>query len=115
MKKVFISQPMDGKTNDEIFEERDIALLEIKQKINDDVKLIDSFCNEELTPLEYLAYSIKCLSKADIAYFAKGWQDNQRCLIEHRCAMQYDIYVILSEFDPHKTVIGRRLDKGFWD
>ncbi len=115
MKKLFISQPMVDKTDEEILKEREIALSEARQLLNDDVELIDSFCTEELTPLGYLAYSIKCLSMADIAYFAKGWQDYRGCLIEYECARKYDVRFILSEFDAHKTVIGRRLDSGLWD
>jgi hypothetical protein len=115
VKKLFISQPMVDKTEEEILTEREVAILEAQKLLNEDVELIDSYCNEELTPLGYLAYSIKCLAGADVAYFAKGWQDYRGCKIEHECALQYGVKTILSEFDPHKTVIGKRIDAGFWD
>lgn len=28
---------------------------------------------------------------------------------------QYGIEILLSDFDPHKTVIGKRIDAGCWD
>lgn len=115
MKKLFISQPMVDKTDEEILTEREAAILEAQKLLNESVEPIDSYCHEELSPLGYLAYSIKCLSEADVAYFAKGWQDYRGCKIEHECALQYGVYVILSEFDPHKTVIGKRIDAGLWD
>ena len=106
---------MVDKTDEEILKEREVAVLEARKLLNEDVELIDSYCHEELTPLGYLAFSIKCLADADVAYFAKGWQDYRGCKIEHECAMQYGVKVILSEFDPHKTVIGKRIDAGLWD
>lgn len=106
---------MVDKTDEEIIKEREVAILEAKKLLNKDVELIDSYCHEELTPLGYLAFSIKCLADADVAYFAKGWQDYRGCLIEHECAVKYGVETILSEFDPHKTVIGKRIDAGLWD
>lgn len=43
MKKLFISQPMKGKTNEEIEAERAKAVEEAKAVLNDDVEVIDSF------------------------------------------------------------------------
>lgn len=34
------------------------------------------------------------LAGADIAYFAKGWQDARGCKIENTCAIEYGIPVI---------------------
>lgn len=115
MKRLFISQPMVDRTEEEIFSEREKAFAEAKVLLGDDIEVIDSYTDVLMNPLGYLGYSITCLSKADVAYFAKGWQDYRGCKIEHRCAVDYGIKVILSEFDPHKTTIGKRLDAGLWD
>lgn len=45
-------------------------------------------------PLEYLARSIADLAKADVAYFAKGWDEKRGCKIEYECATQYGIATI---------------------
>ncbi len=115
MKKLFISQPMVDRTDDEIFAEREKAISEAKALLREDIEVIDSYTDVLMNPLGYLGYSITCLSKADIAYFAKSWQDYRGCRIEHECALQYGIKILLSEFDPHKTVIGKRIDAGCWD
>lgn len=102
MKKVFISQPMRGKTNDEILLERDKAIKTIKETINDDIEIIDSFLKQEVPdgvnkPLWCLARSINLLSIADIAYFISGWDQARGCKIEHECAVQYGLAVITED------------------
>lgn len=119
MKKLFISQPMKDKSDEEILAEREVAIQAAKEKLGEDVEIIDSFFNDEpkvkTIPLFYLGKSLELLATADIAYFAKGWQDYRGCRIEHTCASEYGVSMITSEFDPHKTAIGRRLDAGFTD
>ncbi|MCM0662343.1 DUF4406 domain-containing protein [Coprococcus sp. B2-R-112] len=94
MKRLFISQPMRGKTDDEILLERETAI-EIAQKVvGEQVEIIDSFFQEVPTdakPLWYLGESLKLLSEADVAYFAKGWEKARGCKIEHTCAVEYGI------------------------
>lgn len=97
MKKLFISQPMKGKTNEEIEAERAKAVEEAKAVLNDDVEIIDSFFKDapaDARPLWFLGKSIELLSTADIAYFAKDWDKYRGCKIEHSCAVEYGIKVI---------------------
>ena len=93
MKKLFISQPMRGKTDDEILAERANAIQCAKDALGDEVEVIDSFFQgADMThPLEYLGESLKLLAKADLAYFAPGWNKARGCVIEHACAVQYGI------------------------
>ena len=92
MKKIFISQPMRGKTSEEIRAEREKAVEAVKAFVNDEVEVLDSYFDDfDGNPLEYLAKSIELLAKADIAYFAKGWKDARGCRIEHICAVEYTI------------------------
>lgn len=115
MKKLFISQPMSNKTEEEILAEREEAIRAAKELLGEDVEVIDSYTEMRLTPLGYLGYSIMRLAEADIAYFAKGWQDARGCKIEYECALKYGIKTITAEFDANKTVVGRRLNAGFYD
>lgn len=97
MKKLFISQPMKGKTNEEIEAERAKAVEEAKVVLNDDVEVIDSFFKDapvDARPLWFLGKSIELLSVADAAYFAKDWDKYRGCKIEHSCAVEYGIKVI---------------------
>ena len=97
MKKLFISQPMKGKTNEEILKEREAAISRAKELMRDEVEVIDSFFENaptEAKPLWYLGESLKLLSTADVAYFASGWKNARGCKIEHICADQYGINIV---------------------
>ena len=43
MKKLFISQPMKGKSDEEILAEREKAIQRAKEALNDDVEIIESY------------------------------------------------------------------------
>ena len=99
MKKLFISQPMNGKTNEEILAVREKAIDSAKKNLGDDVEVIDSYFEDYnpengCVPLKYLSKSLELLADADIAYFAKGWEDARGCRIENQCAIAYGIKVI---------------------
>lgn len=97
MKKLFISQPMRGKTDEEILEVRKKAITSAEKHLGEPVEVIDSFFQDapaEAKPLWFLGESIKLLAGADVAYFAKGWDEARGCKIENECAIQYGIDVI---------------------
>ena len=102
MKKLFISQPMKGKSDEEILETRQKAIESAKKYLkecgeDDEVEVIDSFFQNapaEARPLWFLAKSLELLSTADVAYFAKGWEEARGCRIENECAIEYGIDVI---------------------
>jgi len=98
MKKLFISQPMKDKTDEQILAERDAAIEEAKRFLGEDVEVIDSFFKDEPAvkniPLEFLARSISLMAQADVAYFANGWEDARGCRIEYECAVAYGIPAI---------------------
>lgn len=97
MKKLFISQPMKDKTDDEILKEREKAIADARKYLEEDVEVIDSFFKDaphDAKPLWFLGKSLELLSTADIAYFAKGWDSARGCKIEHDCAVAYNINVM---------------------
>lgn len=98
MKKLFISQPMRDKTDEEIKSERNEILQRVKEIYpNEDIVLIDSFFEtapHDVKPLWFLGKSLELLSTADIAYFANDWENYRGCKIENQCAIAYGIDVI---------------------
>ena len=97
MKKLFISQPMRGKTDEEILAERKKAIESAERNLGEPVEVIDSFFQNapaDARPLWFLGKSLELLSTAVIAYFAKGWEDARGCRIENQCAIEYGIEVI---------------------
>ena len=104
MKKLFISQPMKGKTDEEILAVREQAIAEAKKLVGEDVEVIDSFFQDApvgARPLWFLGKSIELLSTADVAYFAAGWLETRGCLIEHVCAKEYGIDCIENQTTPN--------------
>ena len=99
MKKLFISQPMNGKTEEEILAVRNKAVESAKVMLNEDVEVIESYFEDYnpdkgCVPLKYLAKSLDLLADADVAYFAKGWESARGCRIENQCAIEYSIDTI---------------------
>ena len=94
MKKLFISQPMRDKSDEEILREREEAIKKAKEVCGEEVEVIDSFfqsAQANARPLWFLGKSLELLSTADIAYFAPGWEDARGCKIEHLCAVEYGL------------------------
>ena len=97
MKKLFISQPMRGKTDEEILKEREKAVASAEKHLGEKVEVIDSFFQNapaEAKPLWFLGKSLELLSTADVAYFTPGWEEARGCRIENTCAIEYGITVI---------------------
>ena len=101
--RLFISQPMRGKTDEQIERERE-ELVEIAEAMYfgcGGVEVIDSFFKGGLNaptgskvPLYYLSKSLELLATADAVIFAKDWQGARGCRIEHECAKQYGVPMI---------------------
>lgn len=101
--RLFISQPMRGKTDEQIESERE-KLVEIAEAVyfgGGGVEVIDSFFKGGLNaptgakaPLYYLSKSLELLATADVAIFAEDWRGARGCRIEHECAKQYRVPMI---------------------
>lgn len=101
MKKLFISQPMRGKTNEEIIATRENAIASAERELGEKVEVINSFFEDapvDANPLWYLAKSLELLSTADVAFFAKGWENARGCRIENTCAIEYGIDLVIEDY-----------------
>ena len=101
MKKLFISQPMSGKADEEILAERKVAIKAAEELLREPVEVIDSFFQSapvDTKPLWYLGESLKLLAEADVAFFAKGWDEARACKIENTCAIEYGIETIIEDY-----------------
>ena len=103
--KVFISQPMKDKTDEEIKKERAKAIQTIKEKYpNADIDVLDSFFEKaphDAKPLWFLGKSFEILSDADLAYFIGEWYNYRGCIMEHAACEEYGIET-LSEYHRNK-------------
>lgn len=100
MKRMFISQPMRGLTDEEILKTREEIRIRAEKKIGEEVELINSFIEDypgeinKSIPVWYLGKSIQFLSQADIAYFGGDWKNARGCKIENIIAKEYGVEVI---------------------
>ena len=106
-KKAMISQPMAGKTDEEIVRARDKALQELKMRGYSTVNTLftDEWYSKEAMesrgvvqiPLCFLAKSLENMSLCHAAYFCKGWEQARGCRIEHDAAVAYGLTIIYEE------------------
>lgn len=94
IKTVMISQPMRGKTDEEIREKRKqvVNMLE-NQGFNVIDTIIEDF-TDKIDPIFYLVKSLEYLANANYVYFMKGWEKAKGCKIEHEVAVEYGKEVI---------------------
>lgn len=90
--KVMISQPMNGKSEEQIRKEREELIKRIQE---DGDTYIDTIFTEDApkdcdTAVYFLAKSIEAIAYADKIIFMNGWDKARGCLIEHEVAISYD-------------------------
>ena len=107
MKKAMLSQPMAGKTEQEIIETRERAVKALQEA---GYEIVNTLFTDEWyskssmekrgvvqIPLCFLAKSLENMSLCHAAYFCKGWENARGCRIEHEAAMAYGLKIIYEE------------------
>lgn len=107
MMKAMISQPMAGKTDEEIAEARERAKAKLEALGYEFVNTLftDEWYSDEAmrergvvqVPLCFLAKSLENMSLCHAAYFCKGWEQARGCRIEHDAAVAYELDVIYED------------------
>lgn len=107
MKKAMISQPMAGKTEEEIVcsREKAKAYLESHGYTFVNTLFTDEWYSKEKMeergvvqiPLCFLAKSLENMSLCHAAYFCKGWENARGCRIEHETAKAYGLTILYEE------------------
>ena len=93
MKKVFVSMPMRDKERSEIISGQQKALSCLSEYLSEPLLLIETFLDDNASPLVCLGESIKRMSHADYVLFAEGFEISRGCRIEHECAKEYGIKI----------------------
>ena len=107
MKKAMLSQPMGGKTEDEIVATREKAISALEEK---GYKVVNTLFTDEWYSKEkmeergvvqippcFLAKSLENMSLCHTAYFCKGWEQARGCRIEHEAAKAYGLEILYEE------------------
>ena len=105
--KAMLSQPMAGKSEEEIVATRERAIKVLESKGYEIVNTLftDEWHSQEnmkkrgvvQIPLCFLAKSLENMALCHAAYFCKGWEKTRGCRIEHEAAKEYGLTVLYEE------------------
>ena len=98
--KVMISQPMRGKSEEQIKNER-ANVIEKFNKLH--IEVVDTIFTDEAPKnsneaVHYLAKSIDAMKYIDAIYFMKDWQIARGCKVERKVAEEYGIKILDTDF-----------------
>lgn len=103
-KKAMISQPMAGKSSEEIIATRERAIKELESidcmivntLFTDEWYNVDNMMGRGVVqvPLCFLAKSLENMSLCHVVFFCKGWEEARGCKIEHDVAVAYGLEII---------------------
>lgn len=106
-KKAMLSQPMRGKTDEEIIETRNRAIKALEAAGYEVVNtpFTDEWYSKEKmeergvvqVPVCFLAKSIENMSLCHAVYFCKGWDRARGCILENEVAKAYGLDIIYEE------------------
>ena len=107
MKKAMISQPMAGKTDEEIVAQRERAKQFLEAQGYEFVNTLftdEWYSKEKMAergvvqiPLRFMAKSLENMSLCHAAYFCKGWENARGCRIENEAAKAYGLAILYEE------------------
>ena len=112
-KNIFISQPMTGKSEEEILATRQKEIEKIHQLFDADgeqVNIIASYIDDATRKhfkehvsddinwdIFWLSQSLERLAMADIIWLCDGWEYSNGCNIELECATRYGVGIMYPE------------------
>lgn len=111
-KTAMLSQPMAGRTDEEIKATREKAVAVLTGR---GYEIVNTLFTDEWysrknmeargvvqIPLCFLAKSLENMSLCHAAYFCKGWENARGCRIEHEAAKAYGLEIIYEEEMDHE-------------
>lgn len=107
MMKAMLSQPMAGKSEEEIRATREKAIKALEKRNYEIVNTLFSdewYSSDKMKergvvqiPLCFLAKSLENMSLCHAVYFCKGWEQARGCRIEHDAAVAYGLTILYEE------------------
>ena len=105
--RAMLSQPMAGKTDEEIVNTREKAIEYLRDRGYEVVNTLftdewyskDKMEEREVVQIQlcFLAKSLENMSLCHTVYFCKGWENARGCRIEHDAAVAYGLDIIYEE------------------
>ncbi len=105
--KAMLSQPMAGKSEEEIRATREKAIKALEKRNYEIVNTLftdEWYSSDKMKergvvqiPLCFLAKSLENMSLCHAVYFCKGWEQARGCRIEHDAAVAYGLTILYEE------------------
>lgn len=105
--KAMLSQPMAGKSEEEIRVTREKAIKALEKRNYEIVNTLftdEWYSSDKMKergvvqiPLCFLAKSLENMSLCHAVYFCKGWEQARGCRIEHDAAVAYGLTILYEE------------------
>lgn len=98
--KVFLSHPMHGLNEKQVFKIRHEAIEYLRSKYGQtaDIRAIDNYTHGnapyQAGRLWHLGRSIQQMEEADAIYFCEGWSEAKGCQIERTVAYTYGLKIL---------------------
>lgn len=98
--KIMLSQPMGGRTENEINKEREELIKLFAEKgIAVADTLFDDFVPDYINAgVYFLGKSIMALARVDALFMCDGWENAKGCRIEKEIAEEYGVKILYSDF-----------------
>mgnify|MGYP000426618107 FL=1 len=107
MMKAMLSQPMAGKSEEEIRATREKPIKALEKRNYEIVNTLftdEWYSSDKMKergvvqiPLCFLAKSLENMSLCHAVYFCKGWEQARGCRIEHDAAVAYGLTILYEE------------------
>ena len=113
-KNIFISQPMSGRSEEEILATRQKEIEKIHQLFDADgveINIIASYIDDATRKrfeehvsdninwdIFWLSQSLERLAMADMIWLCEGWEYSKGCNVELECAIQYGLGIMYPEY-----------------
>lgn len=100
MRRLFVSQPMRGKTQEEIIEARDKAVKKLSLILDEEFEVVDSYFTEDEpkdvknSGVYWLGKSLELLSECDLVLFIGDWMSYRGCVVEYDACINYGIEIM---------------------
>ena len=93
--KIMISQPMTGKSTEQIHYERKDLVKQLESQGHEVVNSVFNFEGKDPYNhgLFYMGHSILAMSEVDAVVFMPGWDKSRGCKIEHELALRYGLFI----------------------
>ena len=90
--KLMISQPMRGKSNEQIKAEREELVKQLEAEGHEVIDTVFDFGIDK-GGIWYLAKSLEAMEDVDGVVFMVGWNQARGCIIENQVAIAYNKFV----------------------